>query len=311
MLARGGRARGQAAGGLRGGVGRSASRGRGAAAHSCSSACRSYMVPSAFVILAGAAADRERQGGPPGACRRLRPERLAATAGAEPRTPARGAAGGDLRRGAGAGAGRGRATTSSTSAGTRCWPRSWCRGSARSFGWSCRCAASSRRPRSRRWRATDRRRPAPRRHGLRRPIQPVAARRPGLPALLRAAAALVPRPARAGQPGVQHAAGSPPDRRARVAGCWSGSFSEIVRRHEALRTTFASGGSGSRCRWSPHRSRSALPLVDLSGLPEDRREAQARALARERSPAPVRPRRRAAAAPGPAAPGRDGARAAR
>ena len=68
-----------------------------------------------------------------------------------------------------------------------------------------------------------------------------------LPALLRPGAALVPRPPGAGEPAVQHP-GGPGDRRAaRRRRRWRPSLREIVRRHEALRTTFAAapGGAGA------------------------------------------------------------------
>ena len=82
---------------------------------------------------------------------------------------------------------------------------------------------------------------APRRgrRGATPPLVAGAARPATAAALLRPGAALVPRPARAGQPGLQH-----PGRASRLAGRstrprWRAALGEIVRRHEALRTTFA------------------------------------------------------------------------
>jgi len=57
---------------------------------------------------------------------------------------------------------------------------------------------------------------------------------------------------------------------------------EIVRRHEALRTTFGeAGGEPVQVVWAAPASPPAIPTVDLSGLPGHAREAQARRLARE------------------------------
>jgi amino acid adenylation domain-containing protein len=55
-------------------------------------------------------------------------------------------------------------------------------------------------------------------------------------------------------------------------------FTEIVRRHEALRTTFDLRDGRPVQVIAPERS-PGLPLLDLTGLPRDAREAQARALA--------------------------------
>ena len=106
-------------------------------------------------------------------------------------------------------------------------------------------------------------------------------------ALLRPAAALVPRPARAGQPALQHArrrCGSrgPLD----AGGARRAASPRSSRRHEALRTTLrrartaspvqviAPAGAGRRCRWSTSR-----------GLPESGAGAEARARCAPRRPA--------------------------
>jgi acyl carrier protein len=59
------------------------------------------------------------------------------------------------------------------------------------------------------------------------------------------------------------------------------TLGEIVRRHEALRTVFAvsEGWEGSPVQVVQPAAPFALPVVDLSGLPESRREAAASALA--------------------------------
>ncbi|RPH56883.1 amino acid adenylation domain-containing protein, partial [bacterium] len=69
------------------------------------------------------------------------------------------------------------------------------------------------------------------------------------------------------------------------AGVLERVFAEIVRRHETLRTTFASHEDGPVQAIAPE-PRPQLPLVDLSGLPDDEREARARRLAREEARRP-------------------------
>ncbi|RMF30995.1 MAG: non-ribosomal peptide synthetase, partial [Chloroflexi bacterium] len=63
------------------------------------------------------------------------------------------------------------------------------------------------------------------------------------------------------------------------------SLSEIVRRHEVLRTTFASVGGKPRQVIAPPKPL-PLPLVDLTGLPEARREAEVQRLAQEEARRP-------------------------
>jgi len=60
---------------------------------------------------------------------------------------------------------------------------------------------------------------------------------------------------------------------------------EIVRRHEALRTVFVAR-DGSPVQMIQPAVPFGLPMVDLSGLPEDRRETAARALARAEAARP-------------------------
>ncbi|HEY4576149.1 MAG TPA: condensation domain-containing protein, partial [Thermoanaerobaculia bacterium] len=64
------------------------------------------------------------------------------------------------------------------------------------------------------------------------------------------------------------------------------ALGEIVRRHEALRTVFAAP-KGAPVQLIQPAGPFALPVVDLSGLPEDAREALALALAREEAVRPV------------------------
>ncbi len=66
------------------------------------------------------------------------------------------------------------------------------------------------------------------------------------------------------------------------------TLGEIVRRHEALRTVFAvsEGGEGSPVQVVQPAAPFALPVVDLSGLPESRRETAASALAGEEAGRP-------------------------
>src|SRR6185436_8902999 len=61
------------------------------------------------------------------------------------------------------------------------------------------------------------------------------------------------------------------------------SLAAIARRHDSLRTTFFNGPEGLRQRIAPPSSSGAsedlpLPLADLSALPRDRREKEARRL---------------------------------
>ena len=204
-------------------------------ARSCGESLPEYMVPAAFVALDRAAADAERQAGPPGAAR-AGPGRPAADALRGAAHAGGGGAGGDLGGGAGRGArgrdGRllraGRALAAGHAGGVA-HPRS-------ASAWSCRCARSSSGPRWPRWRSAVE---ALRRDGDAAPSRrwsPSAAtarcrsrsRRSGcgswtgwsrgaplynIPAALRLRGAL-------------------------DAAALERALGEIVRRHEALRTTF-------------------------------------------------------------------------
>ena len=79
------------------------------------------------------------------------------------------------------------------------------------------------------------------------PVAPVP-RDGGAAALVRAAAALVPRPAEPGERGLQHAARGPAARARSTLAALARALDEIVRRHEALRTTLRDGRRRRRCR---------------------------------------------------------------
>ena len=188
-------------------------RGRGGAAPApARGGCPTHMVPAAFVALPRLPLTAERQGRPPGAAgARRRGGRRAAAATGGAAHAGRGAASPAIwaeRAAAAARRGRRATTTSSPSAATRCWPRrlvSRLRQRARAS--SCRCGRCSRPRRSpawrggsrRRWRAQSARGRRCRRSGRRRRGGPAAA-------VVRPGAALVPRPAGARQPALQHAA---------------------------------------------------------------------------------------------------------
>ena len=118
-----GRARRQAARGLR-----RRRRGRARAdsaalrALHCGERLPEYMVPSAFVVLDGAAAHRQRQGGPQGAARARIDAGDGARATSAPRDRAGAAAGRASGRRCSAWSRSASATTSSSWAATRCWP---------------------------------------------------------------------------------------------------------------------------------------------------------------------------------------------
>src|SRR5207248_4015470 len=52
------------------------------------------------------------------------------------------------------------------------------------------------------------------------------------------------------------------------------SFRELIRRHEVLRTTFSEDEAGNPIQIVTVRENFELPLVDLSGVPADKREEE-------------------------------------
>ena len=53
------------------------------------------------------------------------------------------------------------------------------------------------------------------------------------------------------------------------------SLSEVLRRHEILRTKFPSSPTANRCRWFPILTRLEVEIIDLRHLPETEREPKA------------------------------------
>ncbi|GHG73242.1 non-ribosomal peptide synthetase [Comamonas sp. JC664] len=64
------------------------------------------------------------------------------------------------------------------------------------------------------------------------------------------------------------------------------ALDEVLRRHDALRATFAASGAAPVSRIAPPRAFS-LPLIDLSHLPEDARELEASRITAEQAQAPI------------------------
>jgi amino acid adenylation domain-containing protein len=64
------------------------------------------------------------------------------------------------------------------------------------------------------------------------------------------------------------------------------ALAEVTRRHEALRTTFGTAADGRPVQVIGEARAARLPLVDLSGVGADRREAQVRRLARDEAARP-------------------------
>ena len=257
-----------------------------------------YMVPAAFVVAGGPAADAQRQGGPQGAA-----GAAAAGAGAAaseaPRTPVEELLAGDLgevlRRSSGSArtddffelGGHSLLATQVVSRVRR-----------GASGSSCRCAQLFEAPDGGRAGGAGRAAMPAGAVPAAPPIVPVP-REGGPAALLRPGAALVPRPARA--------------RRARSTTCrWrcrlrgrarrsrpcAGALTEVVRRHEALRTVLRRARTARpvagdriralparRCRWSTSRRLPARTAARRTGSGAPTEAGR-----------PVRPRARAAAA---------------
>ncbi len=98
--------------------------------------------------------------------------------------------------------------------------------------------------------------------------------------LLRPAAALATRPARAGQSVLQPAGSDAAHGRSERRGADGRPVREVVRRHETLRTGFASVDGTPVQRIEPILEME-LPLEDLSELPREQREVKARQRAAE------------------------------
>ena len=265
--------------------------GGGAARLPARSACRRYMVPAAFVVLAAlpltpnGKVDRKALPAPEAAGAAA--ARLRGAAHARPRSCWRRSGPTSWARERG----RRCATTSSSSAATRCSPPRWSRGCARPSGSSCRCAGSS---------------SAPTLAGAGRGGRGRAAARPG-----REAPPLVPVPRggdlplsfaqerlwfldqlEPGSAGLQHARRRAPQRRAGRRGpAREPAASRAPPRGAAhhLRRARRRAGAGDRagaapatCRWSTSRA-----------LPAGRARRGRRAARRRGGAAPVRPRRAA------------------
>ena len=257
--------------------------------------CRSYMVPSAFVIAASAAADAERQGRPAGA-------------GADPAGAGRGGrtgtwrrarrseerAGGDLGRGAAASTGSGVDDDFFDLGGHSLLATQVVVARARALSASsCRCARCSRRPP---WPAlAGAIEAAPRRRGPRRRRIAAGRRATGPAAVVRPAAAVVPGPARAGQPALQHPGGGRASRAARRAALRRGLERDRAAPRgpadDASPTVRRPAGPGDRRRGAASTCR----CVDLPA-PAGRGQRSARRAGRRRRRGALRPRARAAAA---------------
>ena len=252
------------------------------------------MVPAAFALLRALPLT-------PTARSTAGARRAAAASGrrpagaAAPRDAGRGAAGGDLGRGAGAASGWGAATTSSSSAATRCWRPRWCRGCAPSFGVELPLRALFEAPTVAALAAADRAAGAAEAPAAAAADRAGAAGRPRLPLSFAQERLwfldqLEPGSPLYNMPAAVRLAGAL-DR----GGAGARALGEIVRRHEALRTTFRQRRRASRCRSiAPAARRRPAASIDLGGAPGSRRAGtEAERLAARGGAAPVRPRRAA------------------
>ena len=253
-----GRAGRQAAGGVRGRARTARRWTRRRCARTCAARLPEYMVPSRVRGAGRAAADAERQGGPQGA----------AGAGARRGDGARTWRRARRRRRCWRGSGRrcwawsgwACTTTSSSWAGTRCWRRSVVSRVREAFGVELPLRALFEAPTVAELAARVEALRAAR--GCRRCRRSCRVPRDGrAAAVVRAAAAVVPRPAGAGERRLQHARARCGCAGALDVAALERALGEIVRRHEALRTdvprrrtaqpvqVIAPAGARRRCRW--------------------------------------------------------------
>ena len=217
----------------------------------------------------GAAAAPERQGGPRARCL-ADPEGRAVPASRRPPHAARGAA----RRASGprcwASSASASTTASSSWAGIRCSPPRSSPACARCSASSCRCGSCSRRPRSA---------GSAREH---RPARQRAAAAPPIVAVPGTAAARSPSPRSGSGSSISCEPGEPPTTCRPPCGCAGRStcarsrraLAEVVRRHEALRTSFAAWPDG---RVQQVIARPAAPAPAGRSISGDAREAARRA----------------------------------
>ena len=197
-----------------------------------------------------------------------------------PRTPVEGKLARDLGASCSTSSGSASTTTSSPSAATRCSPPGWSRGCARRSASRCRCGGLFEAPTvAGLARGVEAALAAERGHAA-PPHRAGAARRPraaaGAPAVLRPAAAVVPRPPGAGPRDLQRAAGAAPLRRARPrrAGRRLHRRGRAATRCCARSTPSRAAG---RCRWCRPPSLFALPVDRPRRLAGGRRGTRRRA----------------------------------